>query len=110
MNGLPSCQVTFGRSLNVTVLPSGETVHDCASDGSGFMLMSYSSSPSKILVPTSVTVDAEVRALVSVVGSGTVMITSVPPCVAACAAGPHSAPQSAAIPNAALIHARRFHP
>ena len=46
VNGLPSWNFTPLRSLNVTVLPSGETVHDSASEGWGFMSNPYSSRPS----------------------------------------------------------------
>ena len=45
-NGLPSWNLTFFCSLNVTVLPSGLTVHDSASPGRGLRLKSYSSRPS----------------------------------------------------------------
>ena len=46
VKGCPSWNFTPSCSLNVMVLPSGLTVQDFASPGTGFRLKSYSSSPS----------------------------------------------------------------
>ena len=52
VNGLPSLNFTPFWSLKVIVLPSGLTVHDSASPGSGFKLKSYSRRPSYTFVAT----------------------------------------------------------
>jgi len=52
VNGLPSCQLTPWRSLNVIVLPSGDDCHDVASTGSGSPLAFRSTRGSMILPPT----------------------------------------------------------
>src|SRR5690606_28894407 len=52
VNGFPSWNFTFWRSLNVIVLPSGDTSKLSASEGRGFRSKSYSRRPSKTLAVT----------------------------------------------------------